>query len=110
MTDDPTLTNPELYRTIFENDLVRVLNYHDRPGDFTAPHRHPDSVMITLSSFSRRVSTGGRDVDLQIDAGQVRWVAAQEHVGENTGDTPTHVIFVELKQGSRSGDALGPTA
>ena len=25
------------------------------------------------------------------------WLPAQEHAGHNIGDTPTHVIFVELK-------------
>ena len=32
---DPTVTDPGLYRVIFENDRVRVLEYRDRPGDRT---------------------------------------------------------------------------
>ena len=51
MTNDPTITNPDKYKVIFENDKVRVLEYTDKPGDKTTPHAHPDSVMITLSSF-----------------------------------------------------------
>ena len=97
---DPTVTNPRLYSSIFENDRVRVLAYRDRAGDRTTPHRHPDSVMVTLSSFRRRVSSEGRQVDLEFDAGTVRWLAAQEHVGENTGTTDTEVIFIELKEPS----------
>ena len=31
-------------------------------------------------------------------AGTVGWLPAQEHHGENIGDTPTHVIFDELKE------------
>ena len=110
--DDPSVTNPQLYSTVFENDRVRVLAYHDRAGDRTTPHRHPDSVMITLSSFQRRVSSGGRQVDVEFDAGAVRWLAAQEHVGENTGSTDTDVIFVELKEPGSTVDtsALGPAA
>ena len=42
------------YRTIFENDRVRVLEYTDKPGYRTTRHGHPDSVMYTLSSFRRR--------------------------------------------------------
>src|SRR6185369_12557543 len=75
---DPTEVSPELYATVFENDRVRVLKYRDQPGDCTKPHTHPDSVMVTLSSFRRRVSAGGRSVDVEIGAGQVRWVGAQE--------------------------------
>ena len=98
MSDDPAVTDPRLYRVIFENDRVRVLEYRDRPGDRTAPHRHPDSVMYTLSSFRRRISAGGRHADVSLAAGEVRWVGAQEHAGENLGDTETHCVFVELKE------------
>jgi hypothetical protein len=38
---DPVETNPELYRVVFENARVRVLEYLDHPGDATTPHRHP---------------------------------------------------------------------
>lgn len=110
---DPAVTDPELYRVVFENDRVRVLEYRDRPGDRTNVHRHPDSVMVTMSSFRRRVASDGQQVDVDLDAGQVRWVGAQEHFGENTGHTDTHSIFVELKEPGPSGAStpdgpLGP--
>ena len=53
MSRDPTETNPDLYRVVFENERVRVLEYQDVPGDRTTPHVHPDSVMVTLSDFDR---------------------------------------------------------
>jgi beta-alanine degradation protein BauB len=111
---DPTVTDPEAYRTIFENDRVRVLEYRDRPGHRTRPHRHPDSVMYTLSSFRRRIAAGGREVDVELSAGTVRWIGAQEHYGENIGDTESHSIFVELKEPDPAGGAgadhvLGPS-
>ncbi|MBU2665628.1 cytoplasmic protein [Actinoplanes bogorensis] len=108
-SDDPVVTDPEFYRVVFENDQVRVLEYRDRPGDRTHPHRHPDTVMYTLSAFRRRISDGARTVDVELPAGTVRWVGAQEHSGENTGDTPTHSIFVELKNGTAGGGAFGPS-
>ncbi len=102
ITDDPTLTNPDHYRTLWENDFVRVLEYTDEPGDQTTPHDHPNSVMVTLSDFSRRLSAGDRVFDTALPAGQAVWIPAQRHSGENTGTTPTHTILVELK-----GDAAG---
>lgn len=112
---DPVETNPELYRVVFENERVRVLEYLDRPGDATTPHRHPDSVMVTLSSFRRRLTSGDRQVEVEIPAFEARWLDAQEHSGANIGDTETHTIFVELKEpqpgrGSESIDTatLGP--
>ena len=48
-----------------------------------------------------------------MEAGRSVWLAAQEHAGENVGETDTHVIFVELKEpapaGGNGGPALGPT-
>jgi beta-alanine degradation protein BauB len=105
---DPTRTDPELYTVVFENERVRVLRYHDRPGDKTRPHAHPDSVMCTLSAFRRRISAGGRSVDVEIGAGEVRWLDAQEHSGENTGDTETFSIFIELKEPRPAGAPTTP--
>lgn len=113
MSADPTQTDPDKYKVIFENDRVRVLEYTDKPGDRTSPHGHPDSLMYTLSSFERRLIDGDRRRDVQMQAGQVNWLSAQEHSGENIGATDTHVLFVELKEASSdaaAGDApLGPS-
>jgi quercetin dioxygenase-like cupin family protein len=110
MSLDPAISNPEHYKVVFENDRVRVLEYTDAPGDRTTPHRHPDSVMYTLSSFRRRLVSGDAGREVELGAGAVGWLPAQEHHGENIGDTPTHVIFVELKEpGPASGSSsLGP--
>jgi quercetin dioxygenase-like cupin family protein len=99
MAGDPTATDPDKYRVICENHRVRVLEYRDEPGQTTSPHRHPDSVMVTLSSFERRlVAENGETRDAALEPGQVRWLDAQVHSGENIGQTPTHVVFVELKE------------
>ena len=57
--EDPVTTNPAHYRTIFENEFVRVLEYLDRPGDTTTPHFHPNSVMVTLSKHLISPRTDG---------------------------------------------------
>ena len=107
MSTDPVVTNPDAYRVIFENERVRVLEYHDRPGHRTTLHAHPDSVMYTLSSFRRRLHQAGEHRDVELPAGHVGWLPAQVHAGENIGDTETHVVFVELKDGGGSGAAAG---
>ena len=97
---DPVATNPDHYRVVFENERVRVLEYTDSPGEQTTPHAHPDSVMYTLSGFRRRLSSGGQEREVEIAPGTVAWLPAQEHSGHNIGDTPTRVVFVELKEPS----------
>jgi quercetin dioxygenase-like cupin family protein len=107
---DPTVTDPDKYKVVFENDRVRVLEYRDEPGAKTSPHDHPDSVMITLSGFDRRLIVGDQSRDVRLEQGEMRWLDAQQHSGENTGTTPTHVIFVELNEGAGgAGAALGPS-
>ena len=107
---DPATTNPDHYSVIFENERVRVLEYRDQPGDRTTPHGHPDSVMYTLSSFRRRLHQGDVHRDVEMPAGLTGWLPAQQHAGENIGDTDTHVLFVELKDGATEGTTgrLGP--
>jgi hypothetical protein len=110
---DPVVTNPDLYKVVFENDRVRVLEYYDRPGDATTPHEHPDSVMYTLTAFRRRLNTqDGISRDVEMAAGLTGWLPAQQHSGHNIGDTDTNVIFVELKEGAARGSSephpIGP--
>lgn len=105
MSQDPTSTDPDKYKVVFENEHVRVLEYTDQPGQRTSPHAHPDSVMYTLSSCRRRLySADGQTRDVDIALGTTGWLPAQRHAGHNIGDSETHVIFVELK-----GRTLGTT-
>ena len=109
--DDPTVTNSDHYRTLWENEYVRVLDYSDQPGESTTPHGHPNTVMVTLTGFKRTLSSGGASRDVELPAGLAVWLPNQEHSGENIGDTPTHTILIELKgaaAGERSSDSLGP--
>jgi hypothetical protein len=47
-----------------------------------------------------------------MQAGTAGWLPAQRHAGENTGETCTHVLFIELKEpsagGPSSGQRIGP--
>jgi beta-alanine degradation protein BauB len=115
MKNDPALTDPGLYRVVMENERVRVLEYRDAPGDRTSPHAHPDSVMIAASAFRRKLIGADREVEVEIGAGTVRWLDAQEHAGANIGETESHAFFIELKEprptpeaGSAS-ERLGPS-
>jgi hypothetical protein len=117
MSLDPIASNPDLYHVVFENTRVRVLEYADKPGDKSTPHQHPDSVMVTLSSFSRRLAAGGREFETELPSGTAVWIPAQSHTGENIGNTDTRTILIELKEpdpnpaarqtGSRDHDAAG---
>jgi beta-alanine degradation protein BauB len=96
---------------VFENQRVRVLEYTDVPGDRTTEHEHPDSVMVPLSTFRRRLHGRGTHLDVDVTAGHAGWLPAQRHSGENIGDRPTHALFVELEGGGPADprtEHLGP--
>ena len=107
---DPTTTNPDFYRVLWENDDVRVLEYEDAPGDETTPHEHPDTVMVTLGDFERRLTTPDSARDVTLTAGSAVWIPAQIHSGKNIGRTATHSILIELKKTANStpSTSLGP--
>ena len=110
ITDDPVATNPDHYRTLWENEHVRVLEYTDSPGDRTTPHEHPNTVMVTLTDFDRRLSSGDQSRDVTLAAGSAVWLPAQTHSGKNIGATPTHTILIELKRSAAGSQppTLGP--
>jgi len=96
---DPIETDGDKYSVILENDRVRVLRYHDKPGDKTLPHAHPDYILYAESSFKRRLTfPDGQKKEVDVKAGSVVWMKGHIHIGENIGDTNTDVIMVELKE------------
>jgi hypothetical protein len=95
---DPVVTDGDKYSVVLENERVRVLRYHDKPGDRTSQHAHPDYVLYAESSFRRRLSfPDGRKQEIDVKAGSIVWMQGHTHIGENIGDTDTDVVFVELK-------------
>ncbi len=95
---DPLVTDGDKYSVVLENERVRVLRYHDKPGDKTLQHFHPDYLLYAESSFSRRLAfPDGQEHEVDVKAGSIVWMKAHAHIGENIGDTNTDVIIVELK-------------
>ena len=99
MMRDAVETDGDKYSVVLENERVRVLRYHDQPGDRTSQHAHPDYVLIAESSFKRRLAfPDGRKQEVDVKAGSVAFLKGHVHIGENIGDTDTDVIIVELKE------------
>jgi len=95
---DPLHTDGDKYHLVFENQLVRVLRYHDEPGAITHPHHHPCFVLYALAPFKRELSfPDGSHRMREFHAGEAAWMPAQSHAGHNTGDTPTEALLFELK-------------
>lgn len=103
LAQDPVKTDPDKYFLRFENDRVRVLDYRDKPGDKTNMHHHPDFVLYAIAPFKRRLTfPDGKTLERELKAGDVIYMPAQDHIGENIGDTETHVVIFELKEPSQN--------
>lgn len=91
-------TDPDKYKVVFENDRVRVYDYTDKPGDKTKLHHHDAFVLHALSAFKRRIHfEDGTSAVKEFKGGETFWSESENHIGENIGDTETHVLIVELK-------------
>lgn len=95
---DPLVVAPAHNKVRFENERERALEGFDAPGGKIAMHGHPDTLMVGLSSFKRKLTLGnGRVIETESKAGDVRWMPKQSHAGENVDDTETRALFIEFK-------------
>lgn len=96
---DPVSTEGDKYKIRLETERVRVLEYKDMPGEKTAEHHHPAFVLYAVAPFKRKITLpDGKVIMREFKAGDMLWSEEQTHIGENVGDTPTHVIMIELKK------------
>jgi beta-alanine degradation protein BauB len=86
----------------FENERVRVLEYHLKPGEKEATHSHPAGVVYVLSDATiRSVHPDGTSSETLGKAGEVFWREDTTHTVENVGTTEARAIAVELKPCNR---------
>jgi hypothetical protein len=94
----PEVTDPDKYKIIFENEYVKIYDYRDHPGERTGLHHHEHFLVYALEPFRRRLTLeNGSALVQELEAGAVSWSEEQSHIGENIGETDTHVLIVELK-------------
>jgi hypothetical protein len=98
MAGDAVSVAPNLYKVMFENHRVRVLEARYGPGVKSDMHSVPDLVAVALTPAKAKFTLAdGQTVDVEMQAGESAFTEAQEHVVENTGASEFHVILVELK-------------
>jgi beta-alanine degradation protein BauB len=100
LAQDPVKIMPKNYRVAFENDMVRVLEYINRPGMGpcgTGLHYHPRHVDIFLTDFRSRLTLDGNARMGQVKAGDVKWYEAETHEVENIDKSASRMFMVEIK-------------
>ena len=101
IAQDPAKVASQNYKVLFENDRVRVLEYHSKPGDKAVMHSHPDYFVYDLASGYKVkfTSPDGKTAETpESKAGTVTWRGAETHATENVGTTDARVLIIELKK------------
>ncbi len=82
----------------FENDRVRVVRFRFAPHASIPMHAAPDVVSIALTDGHLRLTfPDGHINDFHYRAGDVGWLPAQQHAGENAADMPLEFVAIQLK-------------
>jgi quercetin dioxygenase-like cupin family protein len=98
MAEDATKVAPHVYKVVFENDQIRVLEVTMDPGARSEMHSHPDYYAYLLSEGKVRFTTEtGESDELELPAGVGMWREAEAHATENIGGTTVRALFVEPK-------------
>jgi quercetin dioxygenase-like cupin family protein len=96
--DPLNVAGGEAYRVLFENEKVRVLELRLKPGAKMTMHSHPAVVAYSFGDAKNKWTLpDDKTLDNELKAGQVIWSEPFTHAAENTGNTETHLLVVELK-------------
>jgi len=86
------------HTVIFENDHVRVLSVHFKPGQVAAMHSHPENVSYFLTDGKLKITLqDGTVIERSPKAGTAGWSDAVTHEAQNIGATDFEQIQIELK-------------
>lgn len=97
---DATRAAPQNYEVLLENDHVRVLDFHARPGEKTPAHAHPTGYLVyDLSGGAMKFTSpdGRTTTDENRKPGDVSWEEPKTHASENVGGSDAHALIVEVK-------------
>lgn len=95
---DPVNIAPRIYRILFENSHVRVLEVNVEPGNKEPMHSHPPHVIYVLSGGWIRFRTHDDFEDVEFEKGSTRLIdAVPLHSMENMGATKVRAIIIERK-------------
>jgi len=89
---------PDIFKVILDNDKVRVLEVHVKPGQKIDMHSHPEYILYVLSDGKMTTTLpNGETTKASLKAGDIRWNEPIIHGNENIGKTEMHALVIEMK-------------
>ena len=97
---DATDVQPSNFRIVLENDSIRVLEFHSKPGlgvCGTGIHSHPAHLTVLLTAAKVRDTRDGRTIIVSNQPGDAFWLPPITHETENLGKSEIRALIVEIK-------------
>ena len=89
---------PETHKVVLENDQVRVIDAHLKPGQKVAMHSHPANIVYDVTDAKIKVtSPDGKTAVREAKAGTAVWYGPLSHAAENVGTAEAHLVQTEMK-------------
>ena len=96
---DPVQVSPNNYRTLLDNDRVRVLEMSLKAGQIDETHSHPSETAYSIKGGKAKIHLpDGGSAEAELPDGHVMWHEEWTHRVENIGTSDILAIIVETKQ------------
>ena len=84
LAQDPIKVAPNNFKVLLENDRVRVLEFHSKPGEKIGMHSHPASIIYIISGSGKTKFTAGNGAtkEREVTVGATSWRDAETHASE----------------------------
>jgi quercetin dioxygenase-like cupin family protein len=106
---DPVKVDPDHYKVLLDNAVVRVLKIDMAVGAKSVMHSHPDAMLVPLSSGKARFTMpDGKTEDQELVKETAAYTPALTHLPANVGTSRVEAILVEFKA-EAAGSATLPT-
>ena len=86
---------PSIYRTLLDNERVRVIELIARPGETRPRHAHPGRLMVQPALCPNGLTAPPSAITTP-DGVRVWWVNAETH-GPSTGTAPEECRYIEVE-------------
>jgi hypothetical protein len=91
--------SPGRYASELENAEIRAVRASIPGRSVVSGVASRRGLLIAISNVHLRLkSVGGRNVDVQMNAGQTRWIEEAGSLIENLGGEPCEFLFIESKR------------
>ena len=96
---DPAKVDSAHYKVILNNEYVRVVDVHHKPGEKSPMHSHPNHVVYSFTDSRVKFTSSDGKADIRaVRAGQATWHNAETHAAQNVGKAEEHALDIELKK------------